>query len=897
MDSKNRLRHPSPLPLLGTGLGTGLGKAPGKAACRRGLPAALAVVAGLVATSPARQTPPAAGGSEGGMKAPAALAPKPAAAPTPTPEATPEVLRLMVADGLERLALFTLRTTQSPTGKDFAAAAMLLGLAQANAPEDLNLLRRRVEAAWGAGDEDLLLELTQRTVQLDSSNTVAQLRLIATRLAKYQTVEERLARMDALLGPKGASLDASIRSRLSLDAAMLHRERGEEEKFIEKLKLATGLDSTNKDAALLALTFFSSRSDDPMGRLELITNLLYADPLDPNSHLTLSRQLTQMGAFDQARRFHRVQTMILAADGMRMNFRTTIETLMLDWRCDGAKSPADFIRQRLYAERNTAARNAREARAEAVQGAAGNVVNMPGPQDVRLDMLFEEVRLATAAALGDATELAQSVKDMTATVAERTQVLSLPNAREPEWTNETAAAESRRLRQQLNFWRLMTNSDIAQVEADLPACTQDQPETNPKVVALNAWLTLRKGDAAQALALASQETDDPTDPHLLMAKGESLVAMNRTTEAVAAFTAAAAADPLTTHCTFAMDRANRLAGSPNRRGDADTTTAKQANTYARKIPAWIDSMVSQPQLFQLVSIDAPPSRIGPLERSTLTLRIRNASPIPLALGSNKPINARFLFSPMIEAAAVKDAPAIVPEVFEFDRRFRLMPREELVITLRPDAGLTGYVAQLGAAGPSRVRYRVLQGFKVTDKGAGCIELNTPTTAREPLLEARLSADQLNERIDAATDATIGAVTTGVLAMLMEGEAGSTGFGQDFRVEMVARLAKKYPTLSVEGRLLVAATLPPASQLAALQPLDAAITADPHPSVRVVSLLTRTAKADDPSLAAGAKDADASVVKAAAIQSERLTSGKPTFATVGTADLIKPKGGSAVPSLR
>ena len=887
MHSMNRLRPAhSPQPLV-------------PALRRVGVPTALALVAGLTVASPAWQATPPAAAPEGEMKAPAtAPASAPAPAATSTPEATPEALRLMVADSLERLALFTLRTAETPSATDFAAGAMLLGLAQTHAPDDLNLLRRRAEAAWGAGDQDLLLELTQRTVQADPSNTVAQLRLISTRLAKFQTVEERLARMDALLGPRGASLDASIRSRLALDAALLHRERGEEEKFIEKLKLATGLDSTNKDAALLALTFFSSRSDDPMGRLELMTNLLYADPLDPNAHITLARHLTQMGAFDQARRFHRVQAMILSADGVRPNFRTTIEALMLDWRCEGAKSPSDFIRQRLYAERNTAARNAREARAEAVEGAAGNVVNMPGPQDVRLDMLFEEVRFATAATMGDTAELAQSAADMAATVAEREQVLSLPNAREPHWTDETAAAESRLLRQQLNFWRLMTATDVDKVEADMAACTKDLSERHAKVVALKAWSALRKGDATAALEMAGQENDDPADPHLLMARGEALASLNRTDEAIAAWRAAASADPLTTHCTFAMDRANRLAGTPNRRGDADTSLAKQANTYARKIPAWIDSMVSQPQLFQLVSIDPPPSRIGPLERGALTLRIRNASPIPLAMGSNKPINARFLFSPMIEVAAIKDPPAVVPEVFEFDRRFRLMPREELVITVRPDAGLTGYLAHLGAAGPTRVRYRVLQGFKVTDKGAGCIELNTPTTAREPLLEARLTPEQLNERIDAATDATIGAVTTGAMAMLLDGAAVTTGgFGQDFKAEMVSRLVAKYPSLSVEGRLLMASMLPPTSQVDALEPLDAAIKADPHPSLRVVGLLTRVAKADDAALAAGAADADASVSKAAAIQVERLASGKPMYATTGTAELIKPKVSTTTPGVR
>jgi tetratricopeptide (TPR) repeat protein len=221
----------------------------------------------------------------------------------------------------------------------------------------------------------------------------------------------------------------------------------------------------------------------------------------------------------------------------------------------------------------------------------------------------------------------------------------------------------------------MTATDVDKVEADMAACTKDLPDRDAKVVALKAWSMLRKGDATAALKLTGEETDDAADPHLLMARGEALAALRRTDEAIAAFRAAASADPLTTHCTYAMDLANRLAGTPNRRGDADTAMAKQASAYARKIPAWIDSTVSQPQLFQLVSIDQPPSRIGPLERGMLTLRIRNASRRSRWRWARaSPSTARFLFSPMIEVAAIKDPPAVVPEVFEFDRRFRLMPR-------------------------------------------------------------------------------------------------------------------------------------------------------------------------------------------------------------------------------
>src|SRR6185369_17723106 len=130
-------------------------------------------------------------------------------------------------------------------------------------------------------DQDALLAATQLVVRLDRKDTVATLRLLSARIGMRQTIDERLAMYDAFLGPQGQLLDPSIRSRLALDAALLLRERQDQPGYMKRLKDAVQLDVTNKEAAYLAVEAFTRKVEDPQGRLELLSNLLMADPMDP----------------------------------------------------------------------------------------------------------------------------------------------------------------------------------------------------------------------------------------------------------------------------------------------------------------------------------------------------------------------------------------------------------------------------------------------------------------------------------------------------------------------------------------------------------------------------------------------------------------------------------------
>jgi hypothetical protein len=823
--------------------------------------------------------------------APAPAVAKPAAEQKPT-QATPEALRRIAADALERLALLNLRVTTTAAKPDFAASAMILGLAQNFAPDDFNIARRRAEAAWGAGDSELLMAMTRRIVQIDPTCTVAQLRLISERLSQYQTTEERLAKMESFLGPAGASLDPTIRSRIALDAALLCRERGDDAKFVERLKQATQLDSTNKDAALLALNYYTSRSSDPMGRLEMITNLLYADPIDPNVHQSLTRQLASMGAYTQAMRFKKVATTIDDTVRHVKRFTLSDESILLNWWCEGASAALKYITNDLLDRRGAVAKQAREMRnEEGSAGLRGTNSAIPSPENLRLDAPREEIRLAAAMIVNNQAELKLSLIDFAATVDDVVQRLSNANSR-GNLTQQAAEDQIRAVTQELNFWRLITNVEVDRVAADMPAATKDLSVSEPRLIALNAWNALRGGDAAKAKELCGAPSPDE-EPYLTLCRAEAMATLGDREGATLQFARIASDEPLNVLAPYALDRSAQISGGTRKPGNADTALARQAADYARQIPTWIDTMITEPTRFQTLTLDPLPALAGPMDRVPLTLHLKNVSPIPLAMGSDKPMNTRFVANSLLEVTSQSKAISGEPEVFEFDRRFRLEPKQELTVTVWAEAGMMGYISENALAGPVRIRYTVLQGFEVGSRGAGCLEVTSPAMARGALLEARLSLPQLGERLANATDATLPALLIGIRAnLLAETTEASVASERD---DLVKALVDKYPTWSPTARAFCAAMMPPKGQAAVVKALDDAILADQDPIVRTVALLTRVTDAYDPLLKSAASDADATIVKAAALQQERLGSNGATYTKVGVTELLTKARGVAAPA--
>lgn len=259
------------------------------------------------------------------------------------------------SDLLARTVLRRSRNLARPTTEDYRLAALGLHLARRMSPQDAELLRHEIEAWTAADDVPRLMEATRELVRMDPRDTIAQLRLIDTQIGRLNTVEERRAAYDRLLGNAGQSLRPSVRSRLALDAALLAREDGDERAFLKLLTDATLLDATNKNAAALYASVLLQFADTPIERFELIANVLLADPLDAGLYENAAVELMSNGAHAGAARMLERMRDLLTASGQDFMSRAFLtepslyrETLVNDylivtWQTQGADRVLSFI--------------------------------------------------------------------------------------------------------------------------------------------------------------------------------------------------------------------------------------------------------------------------------------------------------------------------------------------------------------------------------------------------------------------------------------------------------------------------------------------------------------------------------------------------------------------------
>jgi len=797
---------------------------------------------------------------------PQGLLAQPADRVAPGPTASVDLAEFTSRSAL-RAVLLELRALESAAPRDFAITAELLGIVQDLAPNDVEVVRRRAEAAWNAGDQVLLFELSRRIVELDPADTVAQLRVITSRLGKMQHAEDRLAAYDALLGPRGESLDGAIRSRLALDSALLRRERGDEAGFIERLKMAMRLDATNKDAALLAYTFFTSRVDDRKGRIELLANLLYADPLDPKTLRLLRDELAAAGAWKAARRFHLLTRETVLAAGLSPADLFEVEGEVLRWQAEGPAKVVEILTKSVESERA----NARHA-ANASSGQTAGVIR---PEDIRLDVTYEQVRMLAAFWMGPdgAEALKSAAMELADTVKHGAESLRDPTRRPQGMTAEAADEQARNGEIELHLVRLMTGTQDAAANEVLDALLKTLPEDDRRAVACRAWQHVAAGRDAEALATA------PTAGGTLwsdLARAQALVNTGNAADAKAIFTTLANEYPLTILGAHAANQIRKLGGHP-----AYDQPAAEMETYAGTIPAWIDAMLASPRLTQSLHAEFDRWNAGALDRVGVKVRIRNVSPIPLGVGSARTINSRLFFGPNLQIGVRQRNDNAAGEVLEMDRRLRLLPGEEMSAVAHPDSALVGWLAEVGSDKPSRLRWRIIQGFEARSSGQrelgpGCVESTTSTLTREALVESRLEPDVLVKRIETGDLVQIAAVIVAARARVLGGGPGEKP--DDASPIIAAALVKAYPGWSPDVRLLATSVLPPACMARDLAPLDALMIADADPRVRALAVVTRATEAAQ--LSAAQADADPRVAKVAKLHAERIDLKLRTFATSG-----------------
>lgn len=804
---------------------------------------------------------------------------------------TPEPMDDYAAFGLSRVALLDLRMQANPTPEDYRVAMLALDLARTYAPEEPILLRRQIEAAWSAGMDARAVELTRALIRLDPADEVALLRVIATGIERIQTVEERLSAYERLLGAQ--SVSPAVRSRLALDAAMLARETRDERRFVDLLATAAQLDSTNKEAAALALAYYDQSVGGPVGRVEMLANLLLADPVDPQVHGRLSDHLARGGAFEQALRFHDHEQHLLAAGGRAPGVPAALHRIQLRWLAHGPQGLADELELPLLQERARLTQILRmmQERGEETQGMQQPSDILPAPDAAMLRMLLAD-------AAGDPTAASRASEDLRGSTAERLRQMLLATqgdraeARKVALLATQVRAETALAMVLAGVQTELVRADIRQAneamdraiadetmlgEIDVEVLTPAREQLNLAVALLDTLDAIGTPEADERLADLKRRMEERTAPMAALAYAHALIAHGRTLDAQPLLRGIVREDPASTWGAWAHQELLDLGfGSPY----PDSSAIAAA---AAAIPDWLDRMVEKPENFMAMSVHAlePSEHVTDITRLRLTLR--NNSPIPLAVGPSAPISSRLLLSPVLDADLDRLTPVAIPEVSSVDTRLRLMPRERLEIDVWAGAGLAGWFLEAAGQRTTRTRWRVLQGFIYTRNasyrpGPMCLSAETGLIVRRPLPEMNFDGDRVVTRLLADDPAVLPTLCTAIKSALIG--PGTPAKGRDpAPFERVMRAAGQRLSESTELEQVVMLVALPNTRLAqAMAPFDRiALENAAGPVGLGAALLTRADDPEHPAFARAAQSEDPRLQELAALLQGRLRDGKRSYA--------------------
>ncbi|HYD01292.1 MAG TPA: hypothetical protein VEB22_08705, partial [Phycisphaerales bacterium] len=547
--------------------------------------------------------------------------------------------------------------------------ATLLRDAAALDPANAQILRFAIEAAEKCGDQQSVSALTRALIALNPDDTSAQLNLIRSRVALAQSVEDQLNLLDTFTGPRGESIDASIRSRLALDAALLRREQGDGAGFVKNLTAATTFDGSNAAAATLALEYYSARAKDDEGRFELLANALLSMPMDGGLHAEIARVLAAAGATGQALRFYENARAIYRRQSGQLlhtleqteeEARLHAAYLIQAWRTDGPESVVKPLNDAVDGER-------RRAQVDIdVATATGNAVDrLPTPDSIRLPIPLETVRAAAAYAAGDRSTLDRSLADLSRSIAELA----------PDHPSRTAAmVEAAYLK------ALARGGDI---NADISAL-RFRAGVPPKALQhLEAWAKLRSGNRAGRTQFEAMK-DDPIATLALLAIDVESTPAGDTPAAKAVsdrLAALAYQRPETTISAWAM---SAYRGRNEGKTLPVPERAEKFSAMAAGIPAWLDGIAAEPGRFITVRAEPAKATLNQLEPVVINIQISNNTPVPLAVGPDQTIDSRMLLVSAIDIGGTTVPAMSRSEVAVLGGRLRLLPRETATFSVWAD---------------------------------------------------------------------------------------------------------------------------------------------------------------------------------------------------------------------
>ena len=785
------------------------------------------------------------------------------------------------ADSVEMVASLDLGLNEPVSPADYELAMYLLDMGLGLDPSDADLARSVVEAAWGAGDHDAMIEATRSVIRNDPRDTVAQLRLISGLINREQTVEGRLEAYERFIGDGAGSIHATVRSRLMLDKALLERERGNEPGFLSALRGAAKLDTANKEAQSLVSQHYSRTIKETSTLMRLQLRVLYADPLDPHVHITIARMCAAEGATDAAWRFLNNGITIYTIDTGLTPAIIQEQQLSLLWQYEGPQAILDSLNPQLADERamSTAQIEARVAADEPYD-------DITPPEDLRYGEGIDEIRLLAAYIIHDQETVDSVLLDLKRGLADYNE--EMEEMMQVRGANRTAILGAF-LNKVVSYqtMRAIVGVDHVLIARDIDTFLQASPEFETFFRPFEPFSKYAAGDYQGAIDAAYDRLSESSPRDLLIAL--STEKLGKIDEAVELYVDLTHNYPLMS--TGALAR-SRLAELMEGR-DLRTEEGIKMQALADGVPEWFDKMIRNPENTLDFQIEPTKTSYLPGEETRIRIRVSNQSTLPLSLGSSHPIDSNVLVVPGFREIDGDFVGVGRSNVVDMGRRFRLEPLEDMVIEVQPDAAQTRWLLQNQQQSVIRQRWRALQGFQPGIRG-GLINSpfslvsETQLVERQVLGESIMPVDGLIKSIMAADETTFVRGVLGASAVLLKpGQRGDLVEGDLERI--VEALWDRYSSGDTTTRVWMLGTLPVKLAAPALKSFDqrvqqslvadSLIDPDLEPVLVAMVLMTRIEAGGSPALDIGLNHSDPRIAMIARTVFQRIDNLEPMYAGV------------------
>lgn len=783
------------------------------------------------------------------------------------------------ARAIETVVGLDLGLNEPVSPSDYQLAMYLFEMALELNPKDAELARSLAQSAWMSADHETLIEATRAIVKNDPRDTVAQLRLISAIINRNQTVEDRIKAYKRFVGEGSESIDPAIRSRLSMDLALLERERGNETGFLSALRDSAKLDPSYKEAQSFVAQHYSLQIEEASKRMKLQLRVLYADPLDPHVHTAIARMCAAEGASDVAWRFLNNAITIFRIDTGQAPPAIQEQQLSLLWQYEGPQAILDKLNPSLNDERETM-----QAKIDLRIAADEPWDDLEDPKDIRYDAGIDRIRLLAAYILKDQETVDSVLLDLQRGLEKYYEEVR-------EQSQKRGANPSRLLGLYLGevvtfqTMRAIVGVDSEVLKRDMDNIIANAPELEKHFRPFEPFSQYAAGKFAEAKESAINRLAPSAPRGLLIAlTTEKLGDLD---EAIELYTQLTLDYPLQATGSLARSRLQELTNG----SDLRTAEGEQMSEIASRVPLWMDKMIREPSNTMSLSIATTKTSFAPGEPARLKIQLSNLTTIPLSLGGANPIDSNFLIVPGFREVDGEFRGTGRAKVVDLGRKLRLIPGEEMVIEIDPDSIHTRWLLETQPQSVLRQRWRALQGFKPGPTGGivnspFALVSETPLVARTVLPEASASIETLIAGIASSNEEQCWKSVAGAAAVLYNTSRRSDLSEGDLG-RLVNALRDRYVSSGTTMRVWMLATLPTkiaSPSLGAFDELvqqtltaDSLIETDLDPTLVAMVLMTRVESLSSPVFDVARNHRDSRIVWIADLLGERIENIEPMYA--------------------